>query len=101
MAFLAIAYIVAEIVSLAVWWGWFMVPLGLPNISIAHMLGINTLVNILIYRMSPLEWLCRNKSETYTVERRRFDILWHYRILASAWVMALLALWGTYTTLAK
>jgi len=32
-------------------WGWFMVPLGLPDVGLAHVLGISTTVELITHQL--------------------------------------------------
>ena len=34
-------------------WGWFIVPFGLPELGLAHAIGINIIVGFLTYRYIP------------------------------------------------
>lgn len=34
-------------------WGWFIVPFGLPELSLAHAVGINVIAGFLTYRYVP------------------------------------------------
>lgn len=60
MAFLMIAGLIAILVvgvlakgvALSVLWGWFAVPLGLPDIGIAHAIGVSVIFSLLAHHAS-------------------------------------------------
>lgn len=50
MVALLIASILLNGIALSVLWGWFLVPLGLSEIGLAHAIGISMVVGLITYQ---------------------------------------------------
>lgn len=57
-------------ICLKILWGWFLVPLGIHDISIAHALGIYCLISLITYQYVP-----NKEGEEYKMIRESITTL--------------------------